>query len=327
MTFATITVDTEPDNVWGDFRSRGLENIRALQRFHEFMAELGVPPTYLITYSVASDPDAVSRLQRFARNGPLEVGAHLHAWETPPYLPDGSDRRYPVFAHDLPSELVHEKLEMLTHRIAQNFARPTSYRAGRFGFAGEHIRILESLGYTVDTSITPLEDRSAKYGLPASLGGRGGRDYRRAPVEPYHPAYENDLIPGSSRLLEVPVTAGPTRSWPALLAFHRHGPELLQRVLRKTRFSEVVTASPSEFDWPRLERLLTTCLHSQRTLLNFMLHSSEVMAGGAPWTRDNAAVDTLYDRLRCCIGWLRDHARVRFARLAQLTDQPIRLRQ
>ena len=73
MMLATITVDTEPDNVWGNFRSGGLDNIHALERFHSFMAESGVPPTYLITNSVASDPAAVSRLQRFARTGPLPL--------------------------------------------------------------------------------------------------------------------------------------------------------------------------------------------------------------------------------------------------------------
>src|SRR5206468_6279917 len=139
-------------------------------------------------------PVAVSQLQRFARTGPLEVGAHLHAWETPPYLSNDSDRQHQVFAHDLQPDLVFEKLHTLTQRIAANFARPISYRAGRFGFAREHIRILESLGYAVDSSITPLVDRSGKYGLPASLGGRGGRDYRRAPLEPYHPSYEDDLV-------------------------------------------------------------------------------------------------------------------------------------
>ncbi|MDO8480158.1 MAG: hypothetical protein Q7W02_28965 [Candidatus Rokubacteria bacterium] len=318
MILAAITVDTEPDNVWSNFRSSGLDNIRALERFHELMVEWGIPPTYLITHSVASDPTAVSRLQRFARKGPLEVGAHLHAWETPPYLRDGSDRQYPVFAHDLQPELVHEKLQTLTQRIAENFDEPTSYRAGRFGFVREHIRILESLGYSVDSSITPLEDRSEKFGLPPALGGRGGRDYRRAPLEPYHPAYEDDLIPGSSQLLEVPVTVGPTRSWPGLLPFHRYGPEVLQRVLRKARVSEVVLASPPQYGWPQLDRLLTTCLHSERTVLNFMLHSSEVMAGGAPWIQDDAALEALYDRLRRCIVWLRERAQVRFASLAQI---------
>lgn len=318
MMLAVITVDTEPDNVWGNFRSGGLDNIRALDRFHSFMAELGVSPTYLITYSVASDPEAVSRLQRFARNGPLEVGAHLHAWETPPYLRDGSDRQYPVFAHDLQPDLVHDKLQTLTECIAENFTRPVSYRAGRFGFAREHIRVLESLGYAVDSSITPLEDRSEKYGLPASLGGPGGRDYRRAPLEPYHPAYEDDLAPGSSRLLEVPVTVGATRSWPGLLAFHRNSPDLLQRVLRKARISEVVMASPSEYGWPQQERLLATCLHSGRTVFNLIVHSSETMAGGAPWVRDDAAVEVLYDRLRRCIVWLRERAGARYVTLGQI---------
>lgn len=318
MMLATITIDTEPDNVWGNFRSRGLENIRSLERFHDFMTEWGVPPTYLITYSVASDPDAVSRLQRFAQKGPLEVGTHPHAWETPPYLRDESDRLYPVFAHDLPPDLVHRKLQTLTERIGENFPRPISYRAGRFGFAREHIQILESLGYAVDSSITPLEDRSGKYGLPAALGGTGGRDYRSAPFEPYHPNYEDDLTHGSARLLEVPVTVGTTRSWPGVLPLHRNGPELLQRMLRKARISEVVIASPAEYAWSHLERLLSTCLYSGRTVFNFVLHSSETMAGGAPWVRDDTAVGVLYDRFRRSIVWLRERAGARFVTLGEI---------
>jgi hypothetical protein len=318
MIFGVITVDTEPDNVWGNFRSIGLENIHALERFHAFMAESGVSPTYLITYSVASNREAVARLQNLARTGPFEVGAHLHAWETPPYLADGSDRDYQVFAHDLQPNLVHEKLQTLTELIAQNFDRPVSYRAGRFGFDRTHIAILESLGYMVDTSVTPLTNRSGKYGLPASLNGRGGRDFRRAPLEPYHPAYENDLVPGSSRLWEVPVTVGPTRSWPGFLALHRYGPDLLQRVLRKACISEVVAADPPSYAWPQLERLLDTCLYSERTVFNFIVHSSELMVGGAPWVLDDRALDAIYDRFHRSIVWLRERAQARFVSLADI---------
>jgi hypothetical protein len=118
----------------------------------------------------------------------------------------------------------------------------------------------------------------------------------------------------------VPVTVSPTRRWPGLLPCHRVGPELLQRVLRKTRISEVLTASPSEYDWRRQERLLTTCLHSGRPVFNLILHSSELMAGGAPWIQDDAAVDALYDRLRRCIVWLRERVQVQFLTLGRIPE-------
>jgi hypothetical protein len=139
-------------------------------------------------------------------------------------------------------------------------------------------------------------------------------------LEPYHPSYEDDLILGTSQLFEVPVTVGPTRCWPGLLTLHRVGPEMLQRALRKTRISEVVTASPSEYDWRRLERLLTTCLYSRRTVFNFILHSSELMVGGAPWIQDDATVNALFDRLRRCIVWLRERAQARFVTLSQIPE-------
>ena len=68
----------------------------------------------------------------------------------------------------------------------------------------------------------------------------------------------------------------------------------------------------------RQERLLTACLHSGRTVFNFILHSSELMPGGAPWIRDDAAVAALYDRLRRCIVWMRERAQVRFVTLSRI---------
>ena len=49
-----LTVDTEPDNVWADFRSATLRNVWGLERLHEAARSLGIRPTYLITWSVAT---------------------------------------------------------------------------------------------------------------------------------------------------------------------------------------------------------------------------------------------------------------------------------
>src|SRR5205823_14773308 len=105
------------------------------------------------------------------------------------------------------------------------------------------------------------------------------------------------------------------------LALHRSAPELLQRVLRRAHVSEVVMAFPSGYRWPKLERMLTTCLDSKRAVFNFILHSSEVMVGGAPWIQDDAAVEEVYERLRRCIAWLRGHADVRFVTLGEIGER------
>jgi hypothetical protein len=314
----TFTVDTEPDNVWKDFRSRGLANIQHLRRFHAFMTDRGAPPTYLLTHSVVTDRHSVRLLHELERIGPLEIGAHLHAWETPPYLPSGHDRDYQVFAHDLPAEHVHAKLEELTRLIAQEFGPPVSYRAGRFGFATSHIGILESLNYLVDSSVTPLADRRRGVGLPVELGGKRGRDYRTAPLNPYHPSYYDDLMSGNSCLLEVPVTVGPTRAGGLILAAYRHGPQLVQRFLRKSGVSDLIIASIPEKSWPCLHKMILTAIAGGRSAITFIMHSSELMVGGAPWIADDSALEALYTRLEECVKLLSGRSDVQFMTLGQL---------
>lgn len=322
MTCFLLTIDTEPDNVWADFRSAGLDNVRALARFHRQVCELGIRPTYLLTWSVVSDAKSAAAIQRLREIGPCEFGAHLHAWETPPFLSDGRDRAYPVFAHDLPLDLFREKLRTLSDVISDVFGAPVSYRAGRFGFCAEHVGVLESLGYRVESSVTPLLDRRGKFGLPAALGGKGGRDYRRAPLEPYHPDYSDDLRPGGADLLEVPVTVGPRRAVSEpLMAAHRRGPQLVQRVLRKTGISSVIHASPPEVPWPDLRGLVDASLAAGRRVFNFMLHSSEAMAGGAPWIRTEADVQQMIERIRLSVERLQAAGAVEFRTLSQMAER------
>jgi hypothetical protein len=75
--------------------------------------------------------------------------------------------------------------------------RPTTYRAGRNGFDGRTLKVLERLGYTVDTSVDPLFNERRKRGMA----------FAGAPTEPYHPDYADVTRPGASRILEVPITA------------------------------------------------------------------------------------------------------------------------
>jgi len=316
-----ITVDTEPDNVWSNFHSRSLRNVLGLHQFHSAMVALGVRPTYLITWSVASDPACVKALRNLENIGPCEIGTHLHAWEVPPFLPGGEDQAYAVFAHDLHPKHFEAKLRNITERIAENFPLPRSYRAGRFGFACEHIPILESMGYTVDSSITPLLDRGGKYGLPKASGGKGGRDYREAPLDPYHPDYADDLRPGKARLLEVPLTVAFSRATsPFMETVHRRGPRAVQWALSALRISRLIHASPPEVPWNDLRTMLMAAFTTGRRVFNFILHSSETMAGGAPWIKTEAQAREVVDRISRCASWLEERATVEFCTLSQVAE-------
>src|SRR5438067_13202429 len=84
-----VGIDTEGDNQW-DVRARAhqtFENIYELPRLHEFFERHGVRPTYLTTYPVACDPRSAEVLRGLDARGNSEIGAHHHAWETPPFDP------------------------------------------------------------------------------------------------------------------------------------------------------------------------------------------------------------------------------------------------
>src|SRR5258708_12605748 len=81
-----VGIDTEGDNQW-DAAARAnqrFENIYALRRLHALFARHGVRPTYVITYPVATDPRSAQVIRALKAGGDCEIGAHHHAWETPP---------------------------------------------------------------------------------------------------------------------------------------------------------------------------------------------------------------------------------------------------
>ncbi len=101
-----VGIDTEGDNQW-DAAARAhqrFENIYALPRLHALFARHGVRPTYVITYPVATDPRSAEVLRELKAGGDCEIGAHHHAWETPPCTAEDV-KRHP-YASNLPLRAV-----------------------------------------------------------------------------------------------------------------------------------------------------------------------------------------------------------------------------
>lgn len=195
-----VTVDTEADCQWTAGVLLTTHNIAHCARFQDLCHRYDVVPTYLVTSAVVED-DCASELLDGWRQAGAEIGAHLHPWTTPPYAPRAGLRyNDPVHAYpsQLPDELLFEKTTNLTEQLTARFGtRPTSYRAGRFGFDQRGAQILAATGYQVDSSVTPLTSWASHPGLD----GAGGPDFR------YHPAspFRIDLGDGG-RLTELPVT-------------------------------------------------------------------------------------------------------------------------
>src|SRR5213594_3203042 len=94
-----VGIDTEGDNQW-DAEARAnqrFENIDALPRLHALFERHGVRPTSVVTHPVATDPSSVAVLRELVARGACEIGAHHHAWETPPCSAEDV-RRHPYAA-------------------------------------------------------------------------------------------------------------------------------------------------------------------------------------------------------------------------------------
>jgi hypothetical protein len=286
-----VGIDTEGDNQW-DAAARArqtFENIYALPRLHELFERHGVRPTYLVTYPVARDPRSAEVLRGLLARGNAEIGAHHHAWETPPCTADDVARH--PYALSLPLPQFDAQLEALTTAIGDACgARPTSYRSGRFGFSAAHVSSLERMGYLVESSVAPLFYEAHKR----------GPDFADAPLTPYFLSYDRATRPGTSRLLELPVSSALNRPVPDTLAhLYARAPRPYQtkRVLRWLRIADVRWLRPSYTSADDMIALARQIARKGVPLLNLLFHSSEAIVGGSPYNRTQAELDAFCERL------------------------------
>jgi len=289
--YLLVGIDTEGDNQW-DAAARAnqtFENIYALPRLHALFARHGVRPTYVITHPVATDRPSADLLRTMLAAGDCEIGAHHHAWETPPCTEEDI-RRHP-YASTLPCVQFEQQLRNLTSAIEDAVGvRPVSYRSGRFGFSADHVSALERAGYLVESSVAPLFYEAHK----------GGPDFVEAPLRPYFLAYDSATAPGSSNVLEVPVSAALNRKLPKF-AQHAYArapsPYTTKRVLRALRLLRVRWLRPSWSSAEDMIRLAKDLARWDEPVLNLLFHSSEAIVGGSPYNKTQAELDAFTQRL------------------------------
>ena len=286
-----VGIDTEGDNQW-DARARAnqrFENIYALPRLHALLAKHGVRATYVITYPVAKDARSADVLRGLLAGGECEIGAHHHAWETPP-CSEEDIRRHP-YASALPRTQFEAQLASLTGAIAEAVGtRPVSYRSGRFGFSAAHVAGLERLGYLVESSVAPLFYESHK----------GGPDFVEAPLTPYFLAYDSATRAGTSDLLEVPVSAALNRRLPRWIQYayaRAPRPYNTKRILRALRIARMRWLRPSYSSLDDMMGLARDLARVGEPVLNLLFHSSEAIVGGSPYNRTEGELDAFLDRL------------------------------
>lgn len=282
-----ITVDTEADDQWKKTNSITTKNIAFLPKFQVLCEKYGFLPTYLITYEVAENKDAVIMLKEWQSKGVAEIGAHLHPRATPPFLTANLDNS--IYPFELPDKELEAKLISLTNLITENFGKkPTSYRAGRWGFDNRQAEILARLGYLVDCSITPKINWTNNIGK-----SKEGPDFRLYQVQPY-------VL--SSGLLEVPMTilfTGIINTENNRLGklFLRLPNNLMKKIINKIFFNQKwlrIFPNSKDCDW---QKIYNSAIKNKLPIVEFMIHSSELMAGGSPYAKGQVEVDFIYSQL------------------------------
>ncbi|HEY0141165.1 MAG TPA: hypothetical protein VGF48_09730 [Thermoanaerobaculia bacterium] len=171
MTSLVFTVDTEPDDQWappladGTLPPFAFANTRGLGRLVDFFHARELPVTWMVSWSVAADPESARLLRDAAAYGD-EIAGHLHGWETPPFLEKDARQRSFIYEYDHDVRLAKHRQLLLAHEQAFG-AHPVSYRAGRWGLDATELAHLGELGYRIDSSVPPGID----------FRDRGGPDF------------------------------------------------------------------------------------------------------------------------------------------------------
>ena len=288
-----ITIDTEGDDIWSRSPSVETRNASFLPRFQSLCENFGLKPTYLVNYEMANDRGFVEMGRDLIARGAGEIGMHLHAWNSPPIHPlTNNDSYYQPFLIEYPEDEIRKKVEFHTRFLEDVFGvKMLSHRSGRWALSAFYADVLRDLGFRVDCSVTPHVDWRSTKGEP---DGAGGTDYRGFPEQHYWMSERNIALPGTSSLLEVPMTII-DRS-PALLTRATQACEYISDLPDKARrhIWPLEWLRPNGSNLTSMLRILDVAISQNRPHVEFMTHSSELMPGGSPYFRSAESVEKLY---------------------------------
>lgn len=307
----TITVDTEADDAWKVQNRIGMRNLSVIPRFQSLCEEYNIVPTYLLAYECTVRDEALSVFKPIVDSQRCEIGSHLHSWTTPPFereLPEGFDAAWMhAYQYELPDKLFLEKSECLYESIVGAYGvRPTAHRAGRWGIDQRSVDWLIEKQFLIDTSVVPLSD------LSANIGKRmGGPSFIAAPQVPFYWRHSRAGDPQFKSLLEVPLTIYAPRAFPlAILADYLRrdsaGRQLAERIYHRLIGSNGTLRPHPQHSLPILLKIIRSQLSGQPAIINMMIHSSELMVGASPFSRNQQHCDILWEKLRRSFAFIRD---------------------
>lgn len=279
----TISIDTEEDD-WGSYArsGAGTENIPHLRDLQALFERYGARPTYLVDFPPLRDARALDVLRELAGRPGVEIGAHCHPWNTPPF--EGDEGEPVSMMCQLPEHENRAKIRSVVERIEGELGtRPVTFRAGRWGFGPTVASALVEERIPFDSSVSPFLDWTSS----------GGPDYSEAPFQPYRFDPEAPLTEADDgALAELPPTIGSFRGNHRAAARRRRRLErsILQKLrvvglLDRAGFITQRWLSPEMLDGPDLVRLGTATVDAGHDFLGLTLHSCALLPGATPFVR------------------------------------------
>jgi len=258
-----LTVDTEGDNIWGRPRIISSRNTEKLYRFQELCEKYNIKPIYLTNYEAAKNLEFRKFVERHKEN--LEIGMHLHAWNSPPiYELTQDDYNYQPYLHEYPKKIIFQKIDYIIKYLTDTFQTEiVSHRGGRYSI-NEHI--LEALlqgGIKIDCSVVPGIDWSSSLGSP---NGQGGPSFKNS---------QSNIHTLQHSIIEIPVSTYRVNKYFNLL----DNKNILRRVAGKV-FHYRNAILRSEIDnVEELKKIVNWNLKNDVTHLEYIIHSSELVYG------------------------------------------------
>ena len=271
-----LFVDTEEEFDWDAPFSRASDRVTALAgmaRGQAYFAAAGVKPIYVTDYPVIDSDSAAAMMGQWVSDGAADIGAHLHPWVNPPHVEDvNAANSYVGF---LPEAVERAKLEALCQRIEARFGRrPIAYRAGRYGVGPNSARLLEELGFRLDSSVRSRFDYSHQH----------GPDFHGLPQYPYWAGPTRSLI-------ELPLST-------AFAGLLRGGGERLYRAaqamgplagaLSRARMLSRIPLTPEGVPLQEAIVAIDALIDEGVRVLNFSFHSPTLEPGHTPYVRNEA---------------------------------------
>lgn len=301
--YLCLSLDVEEEGLFrGTYAiaSTPVANLHCLHRLRP-LCEMGARPTLFCAYPVLTDDAAFGCVEKLGSDFPIEVGAHLHHWNTPPLADPALKAVQSVPSIDLDDATFQAKLEsVLSAGEQRTGSRPTSFRMGRWDLHARHWPLLARAGVLTDASVRPLHMGSRENQAP--------NHFLAPQTTPYL------VATSAGTVFEVPLTVtslSPLLTRLLLLSKN-------QKLLSSLQHWGVLALLPVYHPLWAMQAITSLVVARGSDVISLTWHSSEMMPGGNPHMPDERSIDAFLRKCGAYLAWLKKNFEVTFVTMDEL---------